>query len=183
MCIIDHHEQASSMAAVEENLSYRVTQANLILSMTDVQAAFCQMATCKSAGPDQVQGFWFKRLVGVRERIITYLQQCVTDAAVPDCMVTGRTTLIQKDPEKGNVGSNYRPIACLPLMWKLLTGIISDRLYKHLEDKDLLTSEQKGCRKRSRGIKDQLLIDKAILKNCRRRKTNLAMAGSDYRKA
>ena len=36
----------------------------------------------------------------------------------------------------------------------------------------LLTDGQKGCRKGSRGSKDQLLVDKTILKNCRRRLTN-----------
>ena len=33
------------------------------------------------------------------------------------------------------------------------------------------------------GKKDQLLIDKTILKDCRKRRTNLAMAWIDYRKA
>ena len=28
-----------------------------------------------------------------------------------------RTVLIQKDPAKGTVASNYKPIACLPLMF------------------------------------------------------------------
>ena len=54
-------------------------------------------------------------------------------------------------------------------------------MYKHLEG--ILPEEQKGCRRRSRGTKDQLLIDKAILKDCKRRHTNLAMACIDYRKA
>ena len=33
------------------------------------------------------------------------------------------------------------------------------------------------------GTKDQLLIGKAVLKDCRRRRTNLAMAWINYRKA
>ena len=44
-------------------------------------------------------------------------------------------------------------------------------------------AEQKGCRKQSRGTKDQLLIDKSILKNAKRRHTNLAMGWIDYKKA
>ena len=40
-------------------------------------------------------------------------------------MVRGRTVLIQKDPAKGAQASNYRPITFLPMMWKLLTEIIS----------------------------------------------------------
>ena len=71
-----------------------------------------------------------------------------------------------KDKSEGTVVGNYRPIACLPLMWKLLASIFSEAIYGHLSCQELLPNEQKGCRKNSRGTKDQLLIDKAILKNC-----------------
>ena len=91
--------------------------------------------------------------------------------------------LCQKDPVKGNYVENFRPITCLPLMWKLLTGIISEDMYCFMENENLLPEEQKGCRRKSRGTKDQLLIDKTILKDCRKRRTNLAMAWIDYRKA
>ena len=78
---------------------------------------------------------------------------------------------------------NYRPIACLNLLLKLKTGIIFDKLYQHLENENLLLEEQKGCRHASRGTKDQLLIDKAAIRNCKKRKTNLNMAWVDFRKA
>ena len=52
-----------------------------------------------------------------------------------------------------------------------------------MKDENLLPEEQQGCRRKSRGTKDQLLIDKTILKDCRKRRTNLAMAWIDYRKA
>ena len=52
-----------------------------------------------------------------------------------------------------------------------------------MENENLFPEEQKGCRRKSRGTKDQLLIDKAVLKDCRKRRTNLAMAWIDYRKA
>ena len=61
-------------------------------------------------------------------------------------------------------------------MWKLLACIISEDMYCFME-------EQKGCKRKSRGRKNQLLIDKTILKDCRNRRTNLAMAWIDYRKA
>ena len=62
-----------------------------------------------------------------------------------------------------------------------MTGVTAEVMYKHLEG--ILPEEQKGCRRRSRGTKDQLLVDKAILKDCKRRPTNLDMAWIDYRKA
>ena len=102
---------------------------------------------------------------------------------LPEWITYGRTVLCLKDPERGNAVDNYRPITCLPLMWKLLTGMIADNLYGYLEREKNLPDEQKGCRRESRGTKDQLLIDKAILKDCRKRHTNLARAWIDYRKA
>ena len=89
-------------------------------------------------------------------------------------------------PERSTKGknavNNYRPITCLPIMWKLMTGIIADNLYKMFEESDILPMEQKGCRRKSRGTKDQLLIGKMILNDCRKRHKNLAMAWVDYKK-
>ena len=61
---------------------------------------------------------------------------------------------ILKDKCKGNEVSNYSPITCLPRMWKLLTGIVADEIYNHLEEDDLVLEEQKGCRRNTRGTKD-----------------------------
>ena len=88
---------------------------------------------------------------------------------------------MMKDSKKGTEVGNYRPIACLNLIWKLLTGIISDKTYDHLEENKLL-EEQKGSRRKCQGTKDQLVIDRCILQNCRKRKTSLHMAWVDYKK-
>ena len=144
--------------------------------MEDIRTGVSKMAHWKAAGPDLVQGYWFKKLPELHPRLQLHLQDCVRQGNVPEWMVKGRTGLIQKDPTKGAQASNYRPIACLPIMWKLLTGIMGEKLYQHLDVNGLLADEQKGCRKGSRGTKNQLLVDKAILMNCRRRLTNLSMA-------
>ena len=68
-------------------------------------------------------------------------------------------------------------------MWKLLTSLIADDIYHHLETKSLLPQEQKSCRKRTKGTGDLLFIDKMILKEVKNRKKNLAMCWIDYRKA
>ena len=52
-----------------------------------------------------------------------------------------------------------------------------------MNEKKSLPEEQKGCKRGSRGTKDQLLIDITVLKDCRKRYTNLSMAWIDYRKA
>ena len=60
-----------------------------------------------------------------------------------------------------------------------MTAVIAEAMYEHLEE----ILPQKGCKRGSRGTKDQLLIDKEILQDCKRRRTNLTMAWIDYHKA
>ena len=64
-----------------------------------------------------------------------------------------------------------------------MTGIFSEKTYAHLLSNDLFPSEQKGCRRESQGTKDHLIVDKFILRNCKRRHTNLSMAWIDFKKA
>ena len=52
-------------------------------------------------------------------------------------MLRGRNSLLQRDKRKGNVASNYRPIVCLLLMWELLTVVIADQIYPHLDQENL----------------------------------------------
>ena len=67
-------------------------------------------------------------------------------------------------------------------MWKLMTGTIAESIYNFLDMNEKLPVQQKGCRKESRGTKDELLIDKTILRDCRKRHTNLGMAWINYKK-
>ena len=51
-----------------------------------------------------------------------------------------------------------------------MTAIIDESMLNHLENNDLILDEQKGNRRKSRGTKDQLLIDKMIPHNAKRQK-------------
>ena len=86
-----------------------------------------------------------------------------------------------KDPEKGTVPSNYRPITCLPTAWKLLSGVIARKVQDHTSS--YIDSAQKGIGKDTRGSKHQLLIDRAVARDSKARQTNLSTAWIDYRKA
>ena len=101
----------------------------------------------------------------------------------PTWVTYGPTVLCQKDLKRANLAENYRPITCLPLLRKLLTGMIAEETYTYLELEKLLPEEQKGCKRGSRGAKNQLLIDKTVLKDCKKKHTNLSMAWIDYKKA
>ena len=96
------------------------------------------------------------------------MNECLEVGDVPGWLVEGRTILVMKDSKKDAEVGNYRPIACLSLIWKLLTGIISDKRYDHLEEKKLLPEKQKGSKRKCQRTKDQLVMDRCILQNCRR---------------
>ena len=68
-------------------------------------------------------------------------------------------------------------------MYKILTFILIERTYTFLDENELLPTEQKGCKRGSDGCKDQLLINKMILENCRKNKRNLSSVWIDYKKA
>ena len=178
-----HDEGATWLGEVRDRMSGIEKQEEVKIDIKDVEHGIRKMENWKAPGPDGVRGFWFKRFRSLHGVITESLQNCLDSGSIPDWMVKGRTVLTQKDSCKGKVASNYRPIARLPLMWKLLTGVLAETLYQHLDSKCLFPDEQKGCRKRSRGTKDQLLIDKQILREARIKKRCLAMGWIDYRKA
>jgi len=51
-----------------------------------------------------------------------------------------------------------------------MTSIISRSRQKYMDDENLMPKEEKGCCGGSKGCKDQLLISKAILQECKRKK-------------
>ena len=105
---------------------------------------FDRMPNWKSPGPDLVQGFWLKNFSSLHGTVRSQLKECLDSGFVPSWLTKERTALLQKDKSKGNIARNYRPITCLPLMWKLLFGVIADQIYGHLDQQELLLEEQKG---------------------------------------
>ena len=100
----------------------------------------------------------------------------------PEWLTIGKTFLLPKSHETC-LPNKYRPICCLTTTYKWLMGIIADSTYEHLVDGDYLENEQKGCARNKLGTKDQLLINKTILEDCKKKQRNLSMAWIDYKKA
>ena len=104
------------------------------------------MSNWRSPGLDYIQGIWLRRFSSFHQTIAEILNNKLQSASILGWMVKSRTVLIQKEPTKGNPVGSYRPIACLNLVWKLLTGIITDKLYERLETQNLCPEEPERCR-------------------------------------
>ena len=179
---VEYNTAAEWLPQVESSTKKVQVQGNILITSEKVTKQAAKMKNWKAAGPDQVHSYWIKQLSNLHERLAKQFQLAI-ERGIPEWMGMGRTVLIMKDKEKGAVVENYRPITCLPTTWKLLTSILSEELYEHLDKNKLMPIEQKGCRKASRGTKDQLLIDKMVLRNCKRRHVNLYTTWIDYKKA
>ena len=142
---------------IEDNLGTIRKQETLTVTEAMVEKQIKKIANWKAPGPDGVHSYWFKFIKAVRSVLAALLNEALQSGNVAEWLTSGMTVLIVKDKDKGNKVTNFCPIACLPIVWKLLTGIISEKMCKHLAEKKLLPDEQTGCRRQKWGTKDQLL--------------------------
>ena len=179
-----HNTEAEWLDGIQGNFEPITQQEDFQITTARVAARVKGMTNWSSPGIDGLHAFWIKHTTCLHGRIAELLNESLTTSQIPAWMTEGRTYLLIKDPKKGTSSpGNFRPITCLPNLWKLYTGIISEDIYHHLDANKLFPEEQKGCRKKSRGCKEQLAIDKLILRHCKRTKSSLYMAFIDYQKA
>ena len=159
------------------------TQHLTTFTARDVTNSISKAANWKAPGPDKVPNYWLKKLTALHGKLAEmYNKQLISPSDTPTWLTEGITYMIPKSNDTQQP-KNYRPITCLSTMYKLLTSILSDHIYQHLTENNLLPTEQRGCRKNSYGTKDQLLINKTILDDVKRNKKSLAVAWIDYKKA
>ena len=117
----EHHKDAEWLKDVKE-LEQDEGRDKIDLTKDKMMRVMRKMPNWKAPGLDKVQGYWLKNLTPLHEKLVVYLQECLDSGVVPEWLTKRRTVLIQKDKAKGNIASNYQPIARLPLVWKLLIG-------------------------------------------------------------
>ena len=101
-----------------------------------------------------MQGYWLKNLPSLHDRIVRQMNDMVNNNKdTPDWLTKGRTVLCQKYPQKGDAVDNFRLRSCLPLIWKLMTGIISDVMLEFLVESDYSALEQRVARRKVKVLK------------------------------
>ena len=149
----------------------------------ELKAALTKSQKWISPGIDKVANFWLNALSSSHVLFTSLLNEIMQNPEkTPESMSEGTTYLLAKTNDTKDP-KNYRSITCLSATYKLLTSVLTDRTYSHLKQKDLFPLEQKGCRRGSYGCKDQLMINKIIPENWKKRKRNLSCSWIDYKKA
>ena len=153
------------------------------ITVEELENALKKSQKWKSPGIDKVPNFWLSHMSAMHKLLAKQMSEIISEPDLtPKWLAEGITYLLAKTPETTNA-KNFRPITCLSTTYKILTSVLTDRMYTFMEANKLFPLEQKGCKRGSYGCKDQLLINRMLMENCQKNHRNLSMAWIDYRKA
>ena len=179
---IKHNKDAQWINDQEEQLQINQIDWNGI-TVEELQVNMTRTADWKYPGPDKLPNYWIKQFKSLHKPMAIAYSVVINDPQqIPEWLFEGTTNLLLKKEEKW-IPKNCRPITCLPTTFKILTSVITDRLYDHLKNESIMTPEQRGGKKDCYGCKDQLMIKNAILENCKGKKKNVSTEWIDYKKA
>ena len=107
-----------------------------------------EQPTGNHMGPDILPNFWIKQFKSLHKALAEAYSEIIKDPKqTPDWLVEGSTNLLPKKEETW-IPKHYRPIACLPTTFKILTSVITDRLYSHLEKRNHLATKRERKKER-----------------------------------
>ena len=177
------HRENEWTETIELTNQQKPPMSQMNISVESFNRKLGKYSNFKAPGIDNLPNYWIKALTSLHAHYVYLFDRIISgNDQTPEWLTTGCTTLIPKS-EETHLPSKYRPITCLSTTYKILTGLIADAIYEHLTVGNYLEGEQKGCIRDRMGTKDQLLINKAILEDCKRRQRNMSMAWIDYSKA
>ena len=136
-----HNKDAEWISNIKSELLDLDREQDIIIFKKDLKKMLQNFPHWDDPGTFVLLGHWIKALKSLYGQFLNFLNLCMQLGQVLDCMVWAKTVLIQKDLSKSTVPINHRPITCLPNIWKLLIGTISDKIYESLDGRGVLTEE------------------------------------------
>ena len=172
-------------------LTYEITrdwnvindELDLDISIQEVTKALNGVKTNKAAGYDGIPGDFYRVLQKELSNIIVYMFNKFFDGA---CFpLEWSKSLIVPIPKKGDLSKveNYKGITLLPILSKVFTQILKERLLKWCESKNLICQEQAGFRRNYSTIDNVFVLDTVIRKYLRKRGGRFYCAFVDLTKA
>ncbi|XP_066933825.1 uncharacterized protein [Clytia hemisphaerica] len=141
-----YNREATWIEREEERMQGKKEQEWEEITVEEVRVALGKTQKWKSPGIDKVQNFWLNYLPSMHRVLTFFLNELVGNPnSIPEWLTEGVTYLLPKSEDTKNP-NNYRPITCLNTIYKLLTSVLTERMYSFLEDNSILPTEQKGCK-------------------------------------
>jgi len=180
---VEHNNTAHWIETEQQRYQHINNRIDITITTDEITQITKKTHNWKAPGVDGLQNYWYKHFTSTH----SYLATCITDTIkhphkTPIFLTKGKTYVKPKNNDTENP-SNYRPITCLPTLYKIITSLITQKIESHLTQYNIMTKEQKCCRKQSQGCKEQLIIDSTILKQAEQQRKNLYTCYIDYKKA
>ena len=144
-------------------------------------ASKLRSAANTAPGEDRVEYAHLKKIDPTGKILAPMFNTCLRAKNVPPIWKEAVTILIYKKGDPADV-SNFRPIALMSCIYKLLMGIMAKRLTRWSIDAGILSPEQKSARP-TEGCYEHTYILKSLVGQARRNKKKLALAWLDIRNA
>ena len=177
------NDKAEWLQKLKKTYCRNVTVTNYNIDQKILDKVIKKIQINKAPGSDLINGYWYKSLTSYRYQLSAlFNQQIHFDSPLPTLLSAAHTVLLPNSTER-QIAKNYRPIACLNVMYKLYSSCINQYPMDHVYKNNIVTPEQVAGKKRVWGTVEQLLITKSILKEVRLMRRNLVTVWLDDRKA
>ncbi|XP_044755067.1 uncharacterized protein LOC123314020 [Coccinella septempunctata] len=177
------HEDGAFWIKDAEKETENYAMEDLKIMEEDIKNVLKKANNWASPGSDKIHNYWWKNFTVTHSKLAEFFQRALTEPSIiPEFFTLGVTHMLPK----GHISPDpraYRPITCLPTVYKILTGIITKHLWSHVSKHKILAKEQNGCRRDAQGCKELLTVDHLITKQARKKSRNISVAWIDYKKA
>ncbi|CAB3232935.1 unnamed protein product [Arctia plantaginis] len=180
---VQHNDKADWITE-EENKWNSIEEMEFdCITEDDIAHVTGKLHNWKSPGIDKIHNYWYKKITLFHKPIAKNLTYIILGKQnIPEFIGMGITYMLPKTAHSPQP-SQYRPITCLPTIYKILTSAIAHKINMHIEHNHIIAEEQKGCRRGHMGCKEQLIIDSTIHKHATTKNRNLHCTYIDYKKA
>ena len=149
----EYNEEVEWINREEEKVKETEHQEWYNMELKEVEFSLKKSHKLKSPGLDKLPVFWLNILTSTHKVLTHTLSQTMKNPGkIPEWLAKGITYCCQKQVRQTIQKIIDQLHACL--QHKLLTSIITERIYSFSQQKELLPCEQKGCRKGPYGFKD-----------------------------
>ena len=178
-----YNSDSSWLKHLEKEYCKSTKQSVYNITNETLENALSNMQNNKAPGPDRIVAFWYKHFEFYRSDLITLLHQTFKAGnELPLWLCKAQTLLLPKNKDT-QFAKNYRPIACLNIMYKVYTSCINMFMQDHCEKNNIVTMEQAGGKAKVWGCTEHLLINKMVSDEVISNRRNLCTVWLDYQKA
>ena len=109
-----------------------------VINIEELRSALTKSHKWKSPGVYKILNFWLNCLTSTHKQMaLNFTNILQNHETASEWLTEGTTYLLPKNQEIQNP-QNYRPITCLTTTYKILTLIVTERMYTFLEENSIL---------------------------------------------